>query len=186
MLFRSWLPSLAWLMQGRCIPSECLEPQEVPPNSSVNTGTAIFELSDDESTLSYSIEVHKFDLGDVLTPAADDNIVGLHIHNAAPGANGPIVFGIFNPSHDTSRVITTMTDGTIRFAGAWDASDTDAANLADQLANLKNGQLYVNLHTNAFPGGEIRGQIVPEPSTSLLATLAFGGSLLSLRRRRRK
>ncbi len=59
---------------------------------------------------------------------------------------------------------------------------TSAAQVADLLAGL----WYLNLHTNAFPGGEIRGQVlarsVPEPSTlGLLGAGLFG--LGFLRRR---
>jgi hypothetical protein len=53
-----------------------------------------------------------------------------------------------------------------------------------QEADLLAGLWYLNLHTTAFGGGEIRGQVlvVPEPST---LTLVMGGLLvLGIRRRR--
>ena len=50
-----------------------------------------------------------------------------------------------------------------------------------QETDLIAGLWYVNIHTVMFPGGEIRGQVVPEPAT--LSILAFGG-LAFLRRRR--
>jgi len=51
------------------------------------------------------------------------------------------------------------------------------AQYADLLAEL----LYVNVHTATFPGGEIRGQIVPAPAG--FAALAMAG-LVATRRRR--
>jgi hypothetical protein len=53
---------------------------------------------------------------------------------------------------------------------------------------MTNGTAYINIHTRAYPGGEIRGFITatPEPATvALTATglLALGG--VGLRRRRR-
>ncbi|MFV5693709.1 CHRD domain-containing protein [Flavobacterium sp. LT1R49] len=61
-----------------------------------------------------------------------------HIHVGTTGVAGPIVFaltGLTSPITYTSPPLTTA-----------------------QEADLKEGRYYVNLHTTAFPGGEIRGQ----------------------------
>jgi hypothetical protein len=63
-----------------------------------------------------------------------------HVHVGAVGVDGPVVFpltSLTSPINFTSRALTT-------------AEETDL------LANL----YYVNLHTTAFPGGEIRGQLI--------------------------
>ncbi len=54
---------------------------------------------------------------------------------------------------------------------------------ASQENDLLAGLLYVNLHTTAFSGGEIRGQVtvVPEPTT--LTLLALGLGLVAVGRR---
>jgi len=51
-------------------------------------------------------------------------------------------------------------------------------------AGLESGTAYLNIHTNLFPGGEIRGflHIVPEPQT--FALVAIGIIAVALRRRR--
>jgi hypothetical protein len=48
------------------------------------------------------------------------------------------------------------------------------------------GQAYLNIHTNAFPNGEIRGFLtaVPEPATWGMMILGFGIAGAALRRRR--
>ena len=65
--------------------------------------------------------------------------IGAHIHRAAPTANGIIIFGF--PAPLTSPLVySTVLD-------------------AAQLADLTAGLYYVNIHTAANTGGEIRGQL---------------------------
>lgn len=61
---------------------------------------------------------------------------------------------------------------------------TPAGAEAALAAGLAAGEAYLNIHTSAFPAGEIRGFLqpvaIPEPATALLLG---GGLLLSLRKR---
>ena len=48
----------------------------------------------------------------------------------------------------------------VPFTGSLDSPISGSATLTDaQVADLKAGKWYVNLHTAASPGGEIRGQV---------------------------
>lgn len=66
-----------------------------------------------------------------------------HIHEAAPGKNGGVVIPLSKSGDNTWSVP----------AGA---KLTDA-----QFTSFKAGNLYVNVHTAANPGGEVRGQLKP-------------------------
>lgn len=97
-----------------------------------------------------------------------------HIHTGAAGTNGPVTFPFSG--------VPSATAGSI-------PEQIFAIN-ATQLANLQAGDMYFNIHTPNYPGGEIRGQIrqstapVPEPGSLNLLLSAIPGGMLLLRRRK--
>ncbi len=107
--------------------------QEVPPTPSTATGSGTFTIDTAANTLSFNISFAG------LSGAPTD----AHIHGPAPpGANANILFSL-TPLGLTSPI-----------TGTWNYPE---ASEADILA----GNTYVNIHTLLFPGGEIRGQILP-------------------------
>jgi len=81
-------------------------------------------------------------------------ITGAHFHFGAAGTNGPVVFDI-----------------TSRFGGTTTATGNWAAPPDSVIAGLLAGKIYVNVHTAANPGGEIRGQVELGSGTTFFASL---------------
>jgi hypothetical protein len=116
----------------------------VPPNSSAGNG--IVRLSVNPTTGEINGQWTISDL---------TNITAAHIHQAAAGANGPIVLPF---------------SGTPSNGGTFTTSNTDMTVANNILAN-PNG-FYTNVHTATFPGGEIRGQLICEVARLFLPLAA--------------
>ncbi len=103
----------------------------------------------------------KFELnGNVLTATGSFNDLdgqfdpaiagGSHIHIGEPGTSGGIAL-------ELEATLDAGSQG-----GDYSAANNTFTITADQVASLRNGEFYVNIHTTAEPSGEIRGQILPE------------------------
>ncbi len=79
--------------------------------------------------------------GSVTTNGVDG--IMAHIHMGAIGSNGPVII----PLKKTASNVWSVPEG--------------AKLNAAQMAAYKKGDLYVNVHTAAHRGGEVRGQIIP-------------------------
>ena len=88
-----------------------------------------------------------------------------HIHCGPAGVNGPVV-AFLAGFHDRGWDVDGKWVGTASI----DASNVIArpagstcpggvANLADLIRAMNEGNAYINAHTIAFPGGEVRGQL---------------------------
>jgi hypothetical protein len=103
---------------------------EVPPNTSAGTGQAEAALDTATKMLTWTVTYTG------LTGPA----IGAHLHG--PGEHGKNA-GIVIPFNFVATPIK----------GQATLSDT-------QIADLLAGRWYVNVHTSAHPGGELRGQLV--------------------------
>jgi len=110
-----------------------------------------------------------------------------HIHGpAAAGANTGVIYFLSSPATFTTTgagIRSGTISGTMSLANPTQNGVTYS--VASQIADLQNGLWYVNVHSTAFPGGEIRGQILPVPEPSTLALFGLGVGALAWRLRKR-
>jgi CHRD domain-containing protein len=104
---------------------------ETPANTSAGTGTA--DIDWDAATKKLSWKITYSGLSGPATAA--------HFHGPAePGKNAGVAVAIPNATSSPVDGSATLTDA--------------------QAADLAAGKYYVNIHTAANPGGEIRGQVM--------------------------
>jgi hypothetical protein len=122
---------------------------EVPANNSIAQGQAIYRLNDDGTELHYKLIV-----------ANIENVTQAHIHRAPAGVNGGIVAWLY-PDAPPARLIEGRSQGVLAEGVITDADVVGSlagGGVAALLAEIRAGNTYTNVHTTAFPPGEIRGQ----------------------------
>jgi hypothetical protein len=131
---------LAYVSGGPITYAAELRPgNENPPANSTAFGSAFVTLDPINANLTWEV-----------------NTVGIanatlsHIHRAPAGTNGPVIIDF---ATSAGQIPGGRTNGTRSIANL---SATDQGNLVTAPAGF-----YVNVHSSAFPGGEIRGQLTP-------------------------
>lgn len=113
---------------------------EVPPVPSLATGRAWANFDFQSRTIWYCVESNAV------------NATAAHIHNAAAGVNGPVIFPLAGGPNVWMGVTPPLTNA--------------------QITEMYNGRLYVNVHTLAFPTGEVRGQLTKTFSRTTEANMS--------------
>ena len=105
--------------------------------TSSGSGSAILQLSADQSYAT----LH-FTYSNLTSPKVSE-----HIHGPAdPGVSASIIFDI-----DT---VTPQADGSYKWVFAQSGNTT----VAQQIAAIQGGRVYINIHSAQYPNGELRGQ----------------------------
>lgn len=108
---------------------------EVPPNANPGFGNATVTFDTTHNNIHVTITVTN-----LASP-----INNFHIHEAPPGSNGPVVV-------DLIGLGGTFVNGTM--TGTFPVSAAVAQRMLQNPANF-----YVNVHTEALPGGAVRGSL---------------------------
>ncbi len=121
---------------------------EVPPVITETSGSVLLHVNQKLTEITVKLDIKNAD--NVLGAA------GAHLHCAPEGSNGPVVAfiaGAFSPGYDgTVQLRATLNDGNITNAAC-------GATIADLVGSMLDGGVYLNVHSTAWPGGVVRGQV---------------------------
>lgn len=121
--------------------------REVPPVMTAGSGSVQVVVAPGESALQVMLSVQNL-----------RQVTQAHIHLGMPAQNGPVVLWLFNnPQGADALQPTFLTNQS--FMASDLVGPLAGMNLSTLVQEIIRGNAYVNVHTIAHPGGEIRGQL---------------------------
>ena len=119
----------------------------VPPTESSATGWAKFQTDDNGTQVSYWVNITGL-----------NEIGGAHIHNGSAGQTGDVVVSLSGPESAENG-----DDAMLSLKGNITKDDLkgplEGSELSEMVGLMSDGMVYVNVHTDEFQDGAIRGQI---------------------------
>lgn len=150
--------------------------EQVPSVITNAIGSASFEFLKDKNILHYQVNI--LDI---------PNVTGIHIHQGKAGQNGDVLVNLYKPKENnffnlgntsifqngimekmsqidsSSITINGNTQSSLMISGTINNLDLkgplEGKQIADLITLINNGDTYVNVHSESYPDGEIRGQI---------------------------
>lgn len=117
---------------------------EAPPVETNASGFADFEV--EGNGMDYDIDVLSM-----------EGITQAYMNQGNPNESGPVIVTLFNSWNPTGIINGELVDEIITSANL--EGELQGQQLSDLIALMNNGQTYVNVHSQEFPDGEIRGTI---------------------------
>lgn len=138
--------SLSMAATGGVFKAKLTGKEEVPATMTKATGEAIFKLGKDGKEITYILKVKGI-----------ENAKAAHIHVGKMGEEGAPVVGLFAGPKKEGKFSGELVKGTITDMNL--IGPLAGKTIGDLVEMIKSGGTYVNVHTDAYPGGELRGQI---------------------------
>jgi hypothetical protein len=114
------------------------------------TGTAEVFVNLATNDVTYTVRVFNLPSG----------ATGGHFHVGGPTAAGPVVVNLTPPANISNDFTLS---GTATAANLTPRPEQGIRDWEDFIQSLVGGQVYVNIHSAVFPGGETRGQLTIAP-----------------------
>ena len=160
-------------------------PNESPANTSPGTGRGVITINTTTNMMEVAVQFSGLTSPTTashihcctMTPFAGTAAVATQTPTF-PGFPLGVTTGVYDQTFDLTLASTYNTSFVTASGGSVSAAESTF------LAGIAAGDTYLNIHTSAFPSGEIRGFLVPapEPATVLLAGAALSARLLRRRR----
>ena len=139
---------------------------QVQPVVSTAYGALLLQLDTEDNTLTVSGSFR--DLGDTLATSIGG---GAHLHLGLPGQNGAVDIPLSATTGDEGEEDDDDSDDDRR-SGTFRTDDNTFTLTNEQVTALRAGRYYANIHSGAYPSGEIRGQVLPPADAVFRAYLA--------------
>lgn len=92
-------------------------------------------------------------------------VAAAHFHCHRAGANGPVAFGLLNPGplmDIDERVRLTLTGADFSGGDCMGSVGRPVSNIAALFFAMRDGLIYLNVHTSINPAGAVRGQMLQD------------------------
>lgn len=135
--------------------------QETPANASVGRGHLDLTISADGTQISYTL----------VYPSVPGGVTQAHLHLGQLSVAGGIFLFLCTNLGNGPAGTQACPDAPGQVSGTWTASDITSGAAGQGIApgdfkavlrSIRNGVVYVNVHSHTYPPGEVRGQILPK------------------------
>jgi hypothetical protein len=121
---------------------------EIPAVTTTASGSAVVTISPDGKTLHFVVSVNGI-----------ANVTLAHIHFGPQGQNDPVAVNLFTGPIKAGAFSGVLAQGNVNSTGF--VGPLQGMSMSALITGCMSNMCYVNVHTSAHPGGEIRGYLVP-------------------------
>jgi CHRD domain-containing protein len=131
-----------------CFDAKLTGKDEVPSKDTKATGFVELNANNGNNSMSYKINVTNI-----------EKATSVHLHEGKVGENGPSMVILYNTGFPSAITNGVLSSGNITSANL--ENQSPVTNFKDLMNLMNNGEVYIHVHTEANPTGEIRGQLLP-------------------------